>query len=132
MGSYVSTPPGDSASPGYSLYVALLTQLDFNAPTVTVLHNTLGGTPVWTRDDVGEYRITLAGTFTLNKTVIFFGPTSMDLGAGVSQNIPAIATTQINSDYIQIYTTLQASDSFTDNNPDAGLNGTSIEIRVYP
>jgi hypothetical protein len=32
------------------------------------LENTLGGTVVWTRDDVGVYFGTLAGVFTENKT----------------------------------------------------------------
>ena len=51
------------------VYVALLTQTGTDAPEVTVIKNTLGGTVVWTYGDVGLYFGTLAGAFTNNKTV---------------------------------------------------------------
>lgn len=53
---------------GAKVYRALLTQSSTNAPVATVLENTLGGTVVWTRDDIGSYFATLAGAFTANKT----------------------------------------------------------------
>lgn len=52
----------------YTKYVALVTQSGISAPSATVLENTLGGTPVWTRDSTGQYHLTLAGTFISNKT----------------------------------------------------------------
>lgn len=53
---------------GVKEYVALLTQTGTNAPVATVIKNTLGGTVVWTYDNVGRYTGTLASAFTENKT----------------------------------------------------------------
>jgi len=55
----------------YRVYTATLTQSGTAAPTVTVLQNNLGGTVVWSRTGVGEYKATLASVFTSNKTVCF-------------------------------------------------------------
>ncbi len=55
---------------GAKKYVALLTQTGTNAPTATVLDNTLGGTLVWSYDGVGTYIGTLTGAFTLDKTSV--------------------------------------------------------------
>lgn len=52
------------------IYKALLSQSGTNAPVATVLVNTLSGTPVWSYDSVGTYRLTLAGEFTEFKTFI--------------------------------------------------------------
>lgn len=52
----------------YLVYTALLTQTGTDAPVATVLENTLGGTVVWTYDDVGFFIATLNGVFTENKT----------------------------------------------------------------
>lgn len=51
----------------YKVYTAFLTQTGTNAPVATVMENTLGGTVVWTRSDVGIYIGTLAGVFTASK-----------------------------------------------------------------
>lgn len=66
--SALSTALGGKAD-AVPTYIALLTQIGTGAPSATVIVNTLGGTVVWTRDDVGRYYGTLAGTFTVNKTV---------------------------------------------------------------
>lgn len=55
---------------GVKVYRALLTQSSSDAPVATVLENTLGGTVVWTRDNVGVYIATLTGAFSVNKTVL--------------------------------------------------------------
>lgn len=60
----------DSTYRGYKVYTALLNQTGTDAPVATVLENTLGGTVVWTRFSIGEYRGTLAGAFTENKTIL--------------------------------------------------------------
>ena len=39
----------------YLVYTALISQSGTDAPTATVLENTLGGTVVWTYNDVGNY-----------------------------------------------------------------------------
>lgn len=54
----------------YKVYTALLSQADSNVPVTTVLENTLGGTPVWSRDSAGVYRITLEEVFVEYKTVV--------------------------------------------------------------
>jgi hypothetical protein len=48
------------------IYNVLLTQTSENVPTVTVLQNTLGYDPIWTRLGDGEYKIT--GDFPTAKT----------------------------------------------------------------
>jgi hypothetical protein len=52
------------------VYRALLTQTGTNAPVATVVHNSLGGIPVWTRNAAGEYLITLTGAFPVGKTTM--------------------------------------------------------------
>lgn len=54
------------------VYKALISQADTDAPVVErVLVNTLGVTPVFTRDDIGVYRITAAGQFPQAQTAMF-------------------------------------------------------------
>jgi len=62
-----------SASLGYKVYTAILTQTGTSAPSANVLQNTLGGTPVFSYISTGEYRITLTGLLTANKRVVMFG-----------------------------------------------------------
>lgn len=62
-------PSGVEAST-VKVYRALLTQRGTDAPEATVLENTLGGTVVWTYNNVGIYIATLAGAFTANKTAL--------------------------------------------------------------
>jgi hypothetical protein len=66
--------------PTYKEYVATVTQSVSAAPSATVLHNTLGGTLVWTRSGTGTYLATLTGAFpTASKVVILTSFTSSDL-----------------------------------------------------
>jgi len=51
-------------------YVAVVTQTGTNAPTATVLENSLGGTVVYGYTSTGIYTLTLASAFTQNKTII--------------------------------------------------------------
>ena len=54
---------------GYRDYTAILTQASTNAPTATIIHNSLAaGTPVITRDSIGHYKLTKTAAFTANKT----------------------------------------------------------------
>lgn len=113
-------PAGGGAS--YALYTALLSQSGTDDPTAVVLENTLGGTVVWTRDAGGEYRGTLTGAFTTDKTV-GFGGAFLD-GDGYANT--AVVKTNASEDFVKVFTQpLQT-------NLDGALNGTSIEIRVYP
>lgn len=101
----------------YLKYVALVSQTGTGAPTATVLENTLGGTVVWTRSDVGDYRATLSGVFTENKTVIF-----NNLTGGFANYIFWNSTSEI------AINTTDNTGTFVDD----ALVSTSIEIRVYP
>ena len=103
----------------YKVYTALLTQTGTNAPTATVLENTLGGTVVWSRNNVGVYLATLNGSFIANKTVVFVTP------ANSGNNYFLYGKpSNINSCTLQVFNTVgQSTDGlFTD---------VSIEIRVY-
>jgi len=59
---------------GVKIYRALLTQSGTDAPVAIIQENTLGGVPVWSRDAVGEYYITLAGAFPAGRSMVFFAP----------------------------------------------------------
>lgn len=52
--------------PNYKIYKVLISQSGENAPTVTILENTLGNI-VWTRNSTGTYLGTLTGVFTTSK-----------------------------------------------------------------
>jgi len=96
----------------YKKYVALLSQSGTNAPTATVLENTLGGTIVWTRNSTGLYTGTLAGVFTANKTWTSITSTATGTVTGaVSTSVDTVAV---------------ATSSL-----DSALTNSAIEIRVY-
>jgi hypothetical protein len=59
---------GESAQLAKSVYTALLNKTSTNAPTPTLLVNTLG-TVTWARTGSGTYTMTCTGAFTVNKTV---------------------------------------------------------------
>lgn len=105
----------------YLKYVAMLTQTGTDAPTATVLENTLGGTVVWSYSDAGVYIATLSGVFTESKTYCIAGNnTSGFLIFGKSVELPGE-----NSLLLQT----NASDGTPAND---SLYQTAIEIRVYP
>ena len=106
----------DAARP-YKVYTALLSQTGTNAPTATVLENTLGGNVVWSRSGVGTYTGTLTGAFVTNKTIGFQG------GSLTAPNSMVRITTGINNIQITTNTSTATADNL--------LGFTSIEIRVY-
>ena len=105
------------------VYVALLTQTGTDAPVATVLKNTLGGVPVWSYNDVGSYRITTAGLFTVNKTV---GIISLNYTGNSDWGGAYIAGLTVNQ--FDIHTHDQDTITFSND----VLERTLIEIRVYP
>ena len=109
---------GDSYNPLYTVYTALLSQSSTDAPVATVLENTLGGTVVWTRTSAGLYKGTLAGVFTLDKTVAFQTPNS---GALI------LIDANVDVDYFELYSAAVADGVDAD---DLLINAT-VEIRVY-
>ncbi|HWT01213.1 MAG TPA: hypothetical protein VN256_13270 [Pyrinomonadaceae bacterium] len=103
---------------GVKRYVALLSQSGTSAPTVTVLENSLGGTVVWTRFDVGVYTGTLSGVFMASKTAIFPATRSGIVTTGYRFDANSVA--------VETYSVVEGG------NFDDALNETAIEIRVYP
>lgn len=66
MGNY----PYITFTPGAYFYRVTLSQTSTGNPTATLGENTLSGTPTWLRTAEGTYTCTLAGAFTLNKTIL--------------------------------------------------------------
>lgn len=102
----------------YKVYTALLTQSGTSAPTATVLENTLGGVPVWTRSVEGVYRCRLIGAFTDVKTIVFTNMTN------TSGNVVSLKQYVVAPDDVFIY-----SEPLQDLDTEDGY--ISLEIRVY-
>jgi hypothetical protein len=105
---------------GYKKYTALLSQTGTNAPTATVLENSLGGTVVWTRNTDGEYYGTLLNAFPINKTFIMinaFSNNTSDSAAALWNTVSQVAVLTCDTSFTRV---------------DNILSLTSIEIRVYP
>jgi hypothetical protein len=110
----------EALQPKYKVYTALMSQTGTNAPTATILENTIGAI-VWTRVSAGVYRATLADTFLIDKLFIpcpngGFDSSVNTGGGGTSYKLAR------NNDAIIQLTTSSADDV---------LNYTPIEIRVY-
>lgn len=52
------------------VYNISITQTGTDAPVITIYENSLSGTTVSSYENVGDYRLTLAGAFPINKTFI--------------------------------------------------------------
>ncbi len=112
--------PTGSSEPSYKVYTALLTQEGTNAPVATVLQNTLGVTPVLTRDGIGFYKITATGVFEVGKTFVYANHIAL---AHIDEKV---GITSSNVDFVRVTTTTTAgvlSDNIIFNR--------EIEIRVY-
>tara|TARA_R110000765_G_scaffold53454_9_gene107207 strand:+ start:173 stop:793 length:621 start_codon:yes stop_codon:yes gene_type:complete len=57
----------------YKLFSAILNQVGTNAPTMVILENELSGIPVWSRSNIGLYKLTLSNEFTTDKTLQMVG-----------------------------------------------------------
>ena len=100
------------------VYTALLTQQEDNDPVATILENTLGEIPVWTRDTIGNYYLdSISNLFTTNKT--FTTVTNRELTT--LQFISIQSETQIYLEQIN-----RETSDYTDSMVDI-----PIEIRVY-
>lgn len=106
----------------YKVYTALVTQSGTSAPTATVLENTLGGTVVLSRVSAGQYKATLTGAFTANKTTSSCTP-----GAGTGNNIVTIVAYQSTANEVVFNTATVAGGGFID----GVLSAATFEIRVY-
>jgi hypothetical protein len=103
----------------YKVFTALVSQADTGAPTMTILENTLSGTPVFSYDDVGEYELTLAGEFVNNKTVVI---TKLIIGFNQANSYLA---ERVSNDVVEVksYATGTLSNS--------RLSNSYLEIRIY-
>lgn len=111
---------------GYKKYVALLRQTGIDPPVATVLENTIGGNPTWSRLNDGEYNLTFDSPFDLDKTFC---------SATLSYNQDAYFTyidviDAIPFNIIEFWTYNQSTS--VDMNSGIFDVGAFIEIRVYP
>ena len=104
--------------PTYTKYVALISQVTTNDPTVIELENSIGPI-VWTRSAVGVYYGTLVGAFTTNKTTTTIS------------NVTADGIVRIINDNDIIYVRTSNLHSPTAALHDTHLVNNTIEIRVY-
>ena len=115
----------------YLKYVALISQSSTNAPSVTILENTIGSI-VWTRSSAGVYKGTLAGQLTVTKTAFFISQSQPN---GINELWQTIVYNG-DDDSITIATqkiTTVPAVTYGDNilGQGGGIPAT-IEIRVYP
>lgn len=109
--------------PPYKVYTAVLTQLSTNAPSVTVLQNTLGATLNFTYVDEGAYLVSASSAvFTNKRTTIEFGGNFNTFNSDASfVQSWGLDTSQFN------ISTLNQSGVYKNEI----LEATMIEIRVY-
>jgi hypothetical protein len=109
----------------------LITQTSTNAPTATVLRNSIGDV-VWTRSNTGEYVATLANAFTASKTICFAGA---ELNALLDADDKRICIKRATSSIVTLQTDAATFDPIGGTTiktaTDALLSSQSIEIRVY-
>jgi hypothetical protein len=117
-GKVVETPYA-----GYKVYTA---RVMFNGvdgfPVPTILENTLGGSPAWSKDDTGIYNIVLSNAFTTGKVFISHTQVSTTNTKQIIQEINS-STLQINNYDL---TSTPALSDITTTTP------MFVEIRVYP
>ena len=87
-----------------------------------MLENTFSSVPTWSRDNTGQYKITLTGQFTTGKTLAWIQPNSDDYRNGTFET-----GANFSSDFIYIFTKNNAQ-TLDDN---LLLNATLI-IEAYP
>lgn len=107
------------------IYRAVLSQSGLAAPVPSILENTLGAVPTWTRISAGQYYLTLTGAFPQNKTFVQAGQTS---GATFGNSLA-----QRGNDNIVSLTTYDVDLSGPTADPADGLLvETSFLVMVYP
>jgi len=117
-----SVTPQQLSGGGAKRFLCLATQTSTNAPTMDILVNDLGGTPVWSYDSLGYYYLTLTGAFAGRRVV--------RVGNEFNSDDYAVSFPSDNTDnQINVFTASL-------NDIGVGKNGvlvsTSIEILIYP
>lgn len=115
---------------GVKVYRALLTQTSTNAPVATVLGNTLGGTVVWTYNEVGLYTGTLAGAFTTTKTCL--PPVNASASLDGASTFIETSFFRADADSIKLQTAVVDPNGGTITLVNAALTAAYVEILVYP
>ncbi len=111
---------------GYKVYTALLSQSGTSNPVATVLDNTLGGVPVWTRaGGAGIYDVTLTNLLPIDKTLIFLTLHGTDADGRYVSQINYATSANNNKRRIVI------KNATTNVNADGIGALSTIEIRVY-
>jgi hypothetical protein len=93
----------------------------------TVLENTLGGTPIWSRIGEGDYNLTLSGVFTENK--VFF--TESQATAFIGEGPRFVFLQRVSNDIIKL-NCHNGGDPEELSVNSGGYEPYFIEIRVYP
>lgn len=106
----------DIAAIGYRVYSASVTQVGTNAPTASILQNTLNCNITWTYISVGVYKGVSNGAFPVGRTLIYLGS---NRGAGTTTIITT--TTQTVNDFL-----IECNDG------DGIIEDLPIRIEVYP
>ena len=110
-------PTGSSGASSYRVLTGLITQTGTSAPTIKILENTLGVTPVWSYQSTGNYKFTSNGLFTLDKTIVFSSDGSGNVGTSLN------FTCTLN--YIHLYSSLNLSFA------DSLFSDSAFEVRIY-
>ena len=114
-------------------YVAILNQTGTNAPVATVHENTLGGTLVWSRSGVGDYRATLTGAFSDATAVVISGLTRY---SSLLDPLLPVFVADVNDDdsiYLQTYSVSEqdSGGNLLKTAQDAWLFNVPIIIDIY-
>ncbi len=125
MKTYISTPPDN-----VKVYRAMLTQSSTDAPTATVLENTLGGDVTWTYQATGLYRGITDGLFTAGKTCLPPVNASADLDA--TTTFVATSFYRVVADQVNLQTALVSPGDGTLMLTDGLLTSTYVKITVDP
>lgn len=105
----------------YKVYIALLNQTGTNAPTATVLQNTLGFDITYGYETAGVYYIYFEDTIYSDKTVFIIGAST-----GCSRSIHNAYYSTPTMSYLESF------DFFVNDYTNGCFFNTAIEIRVYP
>lgn len=125
-----SQPRGGGALP-YKVFVALVSQSGTDAPTMVILQNTLGGTPVWHYVHSGAYTLYLVGAFPENKTTIFPGNPFTPNFFGDTTNWMFFGS-RASDDQLVFESARSSGSPGVAADIDDALQNTPLEIRVYP
>lgn len=106
------------------IYVATLTQSGAGSPVATVIKNDLSDVILWERIGAGNYKGTLVGAFTLNKTLFSIAPIK-----NITMNLSRVSADIISLQTVEfIWNEL----GYMDYTPtDDYLLNTPIKIEVY-